>query len=353
MKPALAGLLCLATSATAAAPVEQVEITGRQLNLVGSATSASEGRIAQEELQLRPLLRTGDVLESVPGLVATQHSGNGKANQFFLRGFNLDHGTDFATSVDGMPVNMRTHGHGQGYTDINFLIPELIGEISFRKGSYYKDVGDFSATGAAAIRTADQLQRGSLSLSSGSFGFRRALLSGSTPLQDGSLLYGLERQGYSGPWDAIDEDVAKTNLWLKYSKQDGAKRFSLMYMGYDNRWNSADQIPERAVQQGLISDFGSIDPGVGGNSSRHSLSLNLQQPLGGGTLSASAWLIDYDMQLWSNFTYGTAPQGDQFEQLDQRRVYGGELAWQRDFTWNALEGSNSYGYRHCRCQSQG
>jgi len=343
MKLAFVPLYCLVASTSLAAPLEQIDVLGRQVNLVGSATSASEGRISQEELQLRPLLRTGDILESVPGLVATQHSGNGKANQFFLRGFNLDHGTDFATSVDGMPVNMRTHGHGQGYSDLNFLIPELIEEITFRKGSYYKDVGDFSATGAAGIRTAGQLQQDTLSLSAGQFGFTRALLSGTTALHTGDFTYALEAQGYTGPWDQIDEDVAKTNLWLKYLQEDGDNRWSLMYMGYDNRWNSADQIPERAVQQGLISDYGSIDTDVGGNSSRQSLSLDLHRSLGAGSLQANAWLIGYDMQLWSNFTYNTTPQGDQFEQVDRRLVYGGELAWQLPFAQKGLAGNNRYG----------
>mgnify|MGYP000344934084 FL=1 len=137
------GLACNSASQAQERDIEELSVVGRQLNLVGSATSASQGQISQQELDLRPLLRVGEVLETVPGLVATQHSGSGKANQFFLRGFNLDHGTDFATHVDGMPVNMRSHGHGQGYTDLNFLIPELIGSIEFTKGSYDAASGDF------------------------------------------------------------------------------------------------------------------------------------------------------------------------------------------------------------------
>ena len=154
----------LVSSAVLSQELEVVEVIGRPANLIGSSTSATEGRISQDELQRRPLLRTGDLLESVPGLVATQHSGSGKANQFFLRGFNLDHGTDFSTVIDGMPVNMRSHGHGQGYTDINFIIPELIEEIRFRKGSYFAAAGDFSAAGSANFLTARNLDSQSASL---------------------------------------------------------------------------------------------------------------------------------------------------------------------------------------------
>ncbi|MGA0290099.1 MAG: TonB-dependent receptor plug domain-containing protein [Pseudohongiellaceae bacterium] len=209
--------------------------------------------MSHDDILQKPLLRTGDVLESVPGLIATQHSGSGKANQYFLRGFNLDHGTDFATIVDGMPVNMRSHGHGQGYTDLNFIIPELVEEISYRKGSYYSNVGDFSGAGSARIQTRDHAIPTNIQLGVGEFGFERALFSGSEERGSNQLIYGLELQGYEGPWDQIDEDVRKTNFMLKQIWESNESRYSLTLMGYDNKWNSADQIPDRAVRSGLIS----------------------------------------------------------------------------------------------------
>jgi len=323
--------------------LDVIEVLGRQFNLIGSANSASEGRISQDELQRRPLLRTGDLLESVPGLVATQHSGSGKANQFFLRGFNLDHGTDFSTAIDGMPVNMRSHGHGQGYTDVNFIIPELVEEIQFRKGSYFADAGDFSAAGSAKFSTAKNLNSRTASLGVGEFGFSRLLLAGAEENSAGNLVYGLEHQRYEGPWDSVDENVGRTNLWLKQHWETAEDKLQLMFMGYDNSWNSADQIPDRAVQSNLISEFGSIDPSAGGDSSRYSLSANWQRNLNNGSLSANVYAIDYAMELYSNFSYFTSPQGDQFQQLDQRRIYGGSLERRQDITFGAFKISNTYG----------
>lgn len=339
----ISSLVAAASAPALAQDLQEVEVIGRRVNLVGSASTASEGLVSQNELALRPLLRTGEILESVPGLVATQHSGSGKANQFFLRGFNLDHGTDFATSIDGMPINMRSHGHGQGYTDLNFLIPELVQEIEYRKGSYYADVGDFSGAGSAKITSMQQMNRQQFSLGAGEYGFGRLLATGGVDAMDGEFIYGLEHQIYAGPWDSIDEDVGKTNVWLKqqWLREDGG--LSLSFMGYDNTWNSADQIPARAVAQGLITDFGSIDPTVGGNSSRYSLSVNWEQRAESSRLTASAYAIDYDMELWSNFSYAIEPGGDQFRQVDQRRIYGGEFEWQTQGTLGSLDMLNAFG----------
>jgi len=343
---AIAGSLAASLNAEAQQQIQEIEIIGREVNLVGSALSASEGRVSHNEIQQRALLRTGEVLESVPGLVATQHSGSGKANQYFLRGFNLDHGTDFATSVDGMPVNMRSHGHGQGYTDLNFIIPELVEEVVYRKGSYYADVGDFSGAGAARIVSRDHSIENALNLGAGEYGFGRALLTGSVEnLMDGALIYGLEHQIYEGPWDSIDEDVGKTNLWLKQIWEGNDDRVAVSFMLYDNEWNSADQIPARAVSSGLISQFGSIDPTVGGNSSRYSLAVNWQRNLGFSQLSSNFFVIDYDMELYSNFSYFIGPQGDQFQQVDERRIYGGDFSLPISGQWGSLQVTNTLGGR--------
>ena len=294
--------------------------------LLGEASSASEGYVTQEAIEIRPMLRTGEVLELVPGMVVTQHSGTGKANQYFLRGFNLDHGTDFSTSVDGMPVNMRTHGHGQGYTDLNFIIPETIESLRYQKGSYYAETGDFSGAGSASLHTARKLEQNEAKLTLGQDAYQRALLMGSVEKGNGDWLYAIERNTYDGPWTDIEEDLDKTNLLLSYAQPLAGGDWRVSFMGYDNSWNSADQIPERAVESGLIDELGSIDDTVGGESSRYSVNTEWSN----GAWEASAYAIRYNMNLWSNFTYflDDPVNGDQFEQIDHRNIYGGKLAYQ-------------------------
>ena len=321
----------------------EIEVVGRKVNLVGNATSASEGRVSFREIEQRPSLRAGDVLETVPGLVATQHSGSGKANQFYLRGFNLDHGTDFATNLDNMPINMRSHAHGQGYTDLNFIIPEMIEEIVYRKGSYYSDVGDFSGAGSASIYTHSETIPNRIQLGAGGFGFARALVTGNTDGLGGNLIFGFEHQAYDGPWDSIDEDVGKTNVQLKQSWERESGKFILSLMAYENKWNSADQIPHRAVRTGLIGKFGSIDPTSGGESSRYSLSFALDSDLGAGNLSASTYVIDYDLTLFQNFSYFSNPTGDQITQLDDRRIFGGKVVWSLERNWAGKSVVNRFG----------
>ena len=257
-------------------------------------------------------------------MVETQHSGSGKSNQMFLRGFNLDHGTDFATWVDGMPVNMRTHGHGQGYTDINFLIPETIRTVAFVKGPYHAELGDFSSAGGAHIRTFDSIQGAEARVQLGENGFRRVLAMGGTSVGSGSLSGALEGQAYDGPWTDIEEDVQKLNGLLRYTGGEEDAGWFVTVMAYDNSWNSADQIPERAVAEALIDEFGSIDRTLGGESSRYSVSGGLTRTTDSGGLEAGLYAIDYRMQLWSNFTYllDDPALGDQFEQLDDRRIFG-------------------------------
>lgn len=318
-----------------------IQVVDGRGQLVGEASSASEGYVTQEEIALRPLLRTGEVLELVPGMVVTQHSGTGKANQYFLRGFNLDHGTDFATSVDNMPVNMRTHGHGQGYTDLNFIIPETIGSLSYQKGSYYADTGDFSGAGSASFETARTLDHGLLQLTLGQDNYRRALAMDSVQAGTGTLLYALERNTYDGPWTDISEDLDKTNGLLSFSRPLAGGDWRLTLMGYDNSWNSADQIPARAVADGTIDELGSLDDSVGGESSRYSISSDWRS----GGLSVSAYAIRYRMNLWSDFTYylDDPVNGDQFEQVDKRSIFGGELSYLWHSTLQGMAMSNRVG----------
>ncbi|WP_339677917.1 TonB-dependent receptor [uncultured Zhongshania sp.] len=334
-------ILCGNQVIAAEQKIETVEVEGRHINLVGEAVSASEGVVGQQEISLRPLLRTGEALELVPGMVVTQHSGTGKANQYFLRGFNLDHGTDFATSVDGMPVNMRTHGHGQGYSDLNFLIPEVVSQLAYKKGAYYADVGDFSGAGGAQISTTSSLEQGLLELTLGEDNFYRVLAMNSLKIAGGTTTVAVEGNRYDGPWSDIEEDLDKINVFLKHAipLEDG--RLSFTMMAYDNSWNSADQIPSRAVDQGIIDELGSIDKTVGGESSRYSLNANLEL----GNWIGSAYVIDYDLNLWSNFTYflDDETNGDQFEQVDNRTIYGGQLAYLLEGALAGRTMSNKFG----------
>jgi len=248
--------------------VPPIEVIGRYENEVGVWDSASEGAVTREGVEKRPLLRDGEVLEAVPGMAVTQHSGDGKANQYFLRGYNLDHGTDFATWVAGMPVNMPTHAHGQGYTDLNFLIPELISRIVYQKGPYYAENGDFSSVGSARIGYVNRLPTNIALLTGGSFEYGRLLLAGTPELGEGNLLYGFEYQQNNGPW-VNPANFAKYNGVLGYSQGTSANGFSVTAMAYKASWNSTDQIPQRAVDSGLIGFYGAIDPTDGGNSSRY------------------------------------------------------------------------------------
>lgn len=319
-------LLALATMSghVSAHQLEEVVVEGRSLVLIKQARSASEGLVGQQDLEIRPMLRVGDVLEAVPGMVVTQHSGSGKSNQMFLRGFNLDHGTDFATWVDGMPVNMRSHGHGQGYTDINFVIPETIRSVAYVKGPYHAELGDFSSAGGAHISTNEQIMGAEARVQFGENGYRRLLAMGGADMAGGRLSAALEGQEYDGPWSDIEEDVDKVNGLLRYFRGDADDNWYVTAMAYDNSWNSADQIPERAVRSGLIDEYGSLDTSLGGESSRYSLSAGLSRQEANSGLQLSAYAIDYQMQLWSNFTYllDNPDSGDQFEQLDERRIYG-------------------------------
>jgi hypothetical protein len=302
--------------------LDEVIVTAQHHKLIGTVDSSTQGIVTRAQLETRPVLRTGELLETVPGLVVTQHSGNGKANQYFLRGFNLDHGTDLATSVDGIPVNMHTHGHGQGYTDINFVMPELLDRIEYKKGTYYADEGNFSAAGAVDLKYRRSLDDALLSLTVGEDSFRRGLFAGSTGVAEGDLLWGVEYGVADGPWN-LPEDLHRVNALLKYSRGEPNDSYSLTASAYDGSWDSTDQIPERAVDAGLLDRFGHVDPTDGGESHRYALNFEIAKVLGDWNLAANAYALDYGLDLFSNFTYAIdAANGDQFEQFDDRQAYG-------------------------------
>ena len=328
------------TSRAAGVPgkvIEEISVTARRVESLAAADSASVGTVLAIQLENRPVLRTGEVLEVVPGLIVTQHSGDGKANQYFLRGFNLDHGTDLASRVDGLPVNMPTHGHGQGYSDINFLIPELIDRIEYKKGTYYADEGNFSAAGAVDLTYTRRLERSLALLGAGEDGFRRAMLAVSAEMAGGDLLMGFDYQHNNGPWD-LAEGFRRVNGLVKFTHGDRDTGFALTAMGYNGEWRSTDQIPLRAVQSGEIDRFGAIDPTDGGETHRYSLSSDWWTKVGEGRLSALAYGIDYRLDLVSNFTYALDhAEGDQFEQFDNRTVYGGNLRYSLPTTLAGFE----------------
>ena len=285
--------------------------------------AASERIISGTDLNAFPASRVGEVLEAVPGLIVTQHSGEGKANQYFLRGFNLDHGTDLAISIDGMPVNMPTHGHGQGYADINFLIPELVQSVNVRKGPYFADQGDFASAGSVGIDYVNKLPKNIAELTFGSFGYRRALAAASTAVGEGTLLAAFEGNTYNGPWD-VSDNVRKLNGVLRYSQGTASDGFTLSAMAYSNGWNSTDQVAQRAIDRDLIGRFGSLDPTDGGTSSRFSLSGNWARSSAYGQSNVNAYAIRSSLNLFNNFTdvLDDPVNGDQFSQTDRRTVYG-------------------------------
>ncbi|MBB3859373.1 hypothetical protein GGQ88_000613 [Novosphingobium hassiacum] len=324
-----------AESDSAAPPdsVRQIVVTASKLDVIGIAATSSEGSITRQEVEQRPAYRVGQYLESIPGLAVTSHSGEGKANQYLLRGFNLDHGTDFATWVDGMPVNQRTHAHGQGYTDVNFLLPEVIGGINYTKGAYFAAEGDFSAVGSAHLRLLDEMPL-TVSLGAGTVGDRRAFAGGSIGLPGGSTLLGAaEHFRLDGPWDNPDR-LRRFNAMLRWSNGTVSDGMSITAMAYDGKWNATTDQPARAVASGLIGRFGTLDPSDGGKASRYSLSFRLARQLGDVDLLVSAYGIRQHLTLWSNFTHflDNPLRGDQHAQNDSRWIGGGSASVRVPFT---------------------
>jgi outer membrane receptor protein involved in Fe transport len=324
---AVLGLASTAVAAQNSKPHEDGEIVvyGRALPQIGIAISGSQGVVGYEDFEDKPLSRVGELVENVPGVIATQHSGTGKANQYFLRGFNLDHGTDFAGFVDGVPINMRTHGHGQGYLDLNFLIPELVERIDYRKGPYFADVGDFSAAGTVRFKTVDRLAAPLIEATAGSYGYYRALTAGSTAIGDGQLLLALDGTLSNGPWN-LDENLEKVNALVKLSGGANDAGWSLGLTGYYASWNATDQVPERAIESGAISRWGNIDPYLGGHTTRLGLTGNATL----GRTSVNLFGVYYRFGLTSNFTYflNDPIAGDEFQQRDERAVLGGSVSHQ-------------------------
>jgi hypothetical protein len=319
-----------------------LNVQGREDDLIGIAESGTQGTVGATEIQDRPILRSGEVLETVPGLIITQHAGGGKANQYYLRGFNLDHGTDFAIFIDDTPLNLPSHAHGEGYSDMNIVIPEFVKRVNFEKGPYYADVGNYGSAGSAHVEYFTTLPQNFFKVEGGTYGYGRAVFGASKKLGSGSLLYGGEEYYDNGPWTHPDA-FNKINGLLSYSQGDDADGVSVTARAYHGKWNSSDQIPVSAVP--LVGLYGTLDPTDGGHSQRYSLQSEWHRQ---GTNSESklmAYGFYYDLDLFSNFTYYLVDpiRGDQFEQQDRRWVAGLDAHHTIFSTWFGRKMANTFG----------
>lgn len=311
--------------------LDTVKVVGRIDELHGIATTASQGHVGAADLAPRPISREGELLETVPGMVVTQHSGDGKANQYFIRGFNLDHGTDFQTRLEGMPLNMPTHGHGQGYTDLNFLIPELVDHVDYELGVSHPEIGDFGSAGSAEFHMMKSLDHGFVNTEFGQNRFDRVVGGYSHNVGPGTILLGGESKNYDGPW-TVGQGVRKRSGLARYTAGGPLAQISILAMGYINAWKAPDQIPQRALSEGILSRFGELDSTDGGMSRRFSLSATATRVGSGSTDRIEAFAIRSDLTLFSDFTYflSDTVRGDQFSQTDHRWILGGRIVDERE-----------------------
>jgi hypothetical protein len=322
-----------------------VVVEGSRTSQIGIAETANAGVITKSQLDARTVYRPGEVLEATPGLIVSQHSGEGKANQFYLRGFNLDHGTDLRTTVDGMLVNQRSHAHGQGWTDLNFMIPELTTLLEYKKGPFYAAEGDFASAGAVSVMYADKLPEGIASIGIGQNGYRRTLLADSPKFGNGNLLYALELFRNDGPF-VVPDSYRKFNGVLRYSEGNVANGFNVTAMAYQGKWHATDQIPQRAIDSGLLtSKFDAIDQTDGGNAQRYSLSAAWRKTTEKTATKINAYAISWGLDLFSNFTYflDDPVNGDQFNQTDNRVTSGINASHTWETQWLGRKSENTVG----------
>nr|WP_241548292.1 TonB-dependent receptor [Leptospira yasudae] len=330
-----------------------IVVNGKANFGLGIAGSASEGVIRSEQIRSRPISRTGEIAEFIPGMIVSQHSGSGKANQYYLRGFNLDHGTDFAASVNGIPVNNPSHGHGQGYSDISFIMPELIEEVRFKKGVYYADEGNFSSAGAMNVSYFRSLKKGIATIEGGTLGFGRALVAKSHSIGSGTLLYAFEGSHSDGPW-TVKENYRKANGIVSYSVGDDKSGHRLLGMGYRGNWHTTHQIPKRALERGKswldpendgIGRYDAVDPTDGGRTNRASLSWEAHHRDKTKDIRLLVYGLYYDLALFSNTTYYMVDheRGDQVEQTDRRTVSGIKTSYKIFSEWEGIKFENQVG----------
>ena len=323
---------------------EQITVTASRADLISIAQTASEGSVTQEELALRPVYRVGQLLESVPGLVVTVHSGEAKAYQYLLRGVNLDHGIDFANFIDDMPVNRPSNAHGQGYSDLNFVIPQLLGGIDYTKGPYFASLGDFGAVGAEHMRLLDELPD-QVSASAGTLGDDEIFGGGTLHFDDGSRLLGAaDLSRVDGPYDHPD-NFRKIALASRYSAGTAEDGYSLTALYYKGQGRFSTDQPLRAIEDGLIGRYGTLDPTDGAQSARWSLSGHYAVSGEDWTLATNAYAIHSTQVLWNNFTHflNDPINGDQEQQDETRNTFGGTVAYTQSAALGAIRSDTSIG----------
>jgi outer membrane cobalamin receptor len=326
-RPLGLGLLVWGTWAQAHDPIPTIEVVTHYDNAIGNSDAASQGVVNADLLQSRALLRPAEALEFIPGMVVTQHSGDGKANQYFLRGMNLDHGTDFATSVNGVPINLPTHAHGHGYSDLNVLIPELVQNVHYKKGPYFASEGDFSSAGSAQFVYRTQLPRDLFDISIGQRGYQRGLAAGSRTVGAGvTLLCAIEQVHNNGPW-TVPEHLRKLNTQFTLSSGSPREGWTTSLSAYRASWTATDQVPLSQINNGTLGRYDSLDASDGARTQRISVSGTWHQASDQARTHINWFALQYDLDLFSNFTYfQDRASGDQFGQKDKRHVIGGSVA---------------------------
>ena len=294
--------------------------------------------ISALDLRTRPIATSQDVLRLVPGLFIAQHAGGGKAEQMFLRGFDIDHGTDINLTVDGLPVNMVSHAHGQGYADLHFLIPEIIGNVEFKKGPYYADAGNFTTAGLVRFRTTDALDRSFLKVEGGQFGTARAVgafeLLGKNAARQNRHAYLASEAFFSDGYFESPQAFRRLNLFGKYNALlENEQRITLSASAFQSSWNASGQVPDRAVRSGLIGRFGTIDDNEGGRTSRYNFNFEHVKILSANSFFKNQlYYSDYSFELYSNFTFflNEPLNGDEIRQKEHRRIFGYNGAFQTE-----------------------
>ena len=322
-----------------------------QVSISNSIKTISQ--VAAIDLQTNPVNSSQEILRRVPGLFIGQHAGGGKAEQIFLRGFDIDHGTDISISVDGMPVNMVSHAHGQGYADLHFLIPETINSVDFGKGPYYADYGNFTTAGYVDFSTRDRLDNSLIGVEYGQFNTFRTVglfdLLGENEKKNAYLA--AEYIMADGPFES-PQQFKRINLMGKYNVElPNSDRLSILLSRFQSKWDASGQIPQRLVDNGTISRFGAVDDTEGGNTSRTNLSLDHTKVISANQfLKTHVFVSQYDFELFSNFTFflEDPERGDQIRQFEDRKIYGLNTTMFHDYNigHTGLELSYGIGLRY-------
>jgi outer membrane receptor protein involved in Fe transport len=330
----VATLLLAVSSALAHDPDDGI-VDVPEVSIIGArpVAASSQQFIPDKEILLQPQGRPAQILRLIPGFIAVEHSGGaGKADQYFLRGFDADHGTDVAFFSDGMPINLRTHAHGQGYTDLNFIIPETIEGVDVSKGAYLPEYGDFATAGAVNFRTRQVVQEGVAQATGGQFDTQRYLLMFSPTKDKVRTLFAAEGYYTNGPFENGNR-YFRTNLFGKMTTNlTGRDELSLTGTFLKSQWNGSGEIPFRGITDGTLGRFGAIDPSEGGNTLRSTARLNYHyDTTSGGQFFANAYGQYYRLDLFTNFTFvlNDPVNGDGIQQSDRRVIYGGDLGYKQ------------------------